>query len=449
MYMPKKVRIGVLGAYRGSSMIHYCASAGNAEVVAICDKWEPALKKQQEMHPDKNITYYTTFDEFINHDMDAVVLANYATEHAPFAIRCLKAGKHVFSEVLPCQTMQEAVALVEAVEESGLVYAYGENFCYMPAPYEMKKLYQEGKIGEFEYGECEYIHNVEPVWHSITYGEEDHWRNNVYSTFYCTHSLGPIVHITGLRPVSVTGFESTMNERKRRIGAKSAQFAVEMVELENGGIVKSVHGHLYRNSHWYLLYGSQGRMESAREDAQTGNIHMLYVNADPYSGAYIDEQVEAYKPTLSHAETSKIFGHGGGDFYSMYFFVERILGNENADIIDIYEALDMSLPGIFAYRSILQGGIPMQIPNLRNKQERDAWRNDTACSDPKVAGDMLLPVYSKGNPEIPAEVYTRMRQKYLQEFEANTGYVNAAFTQSSTQSEEAKAYAKDIMMNQD
>jgi len=34
----KKVRIGVLGGYRGTSMINYCKRAANAEVVAICDK---------------------------------------------------------------------------------------------------------------------------------------------------------------------------------------------------------------------------------------------------------------------------------------------------------------------------------------------------------------------------------------------------------------------------
>ena len=33
----KKIKIGVLGGYRGTSMINYCKAADNAEVVAICD----------------------------------------------------------------------------------------------------------------------------------------------------------------------------------------------------------------------------------------------------------------------------------------------------------------------------------------------------------------------------------------------------------------------------
>ena len=42
----KKVRIGVLGGYRGSSMINYCKRADNAEVVAICDKDPEVLRAQ-------------------------------------------------------------------------------------------------------------------------------------------------------------------------------------------------------------------------------------------------------------------------------------------------------------------------------------------------------------------------------------------------------------------
>ncbi|MBP3570326.1 MAG: Gfo/Idh/MocA family oxidoreductase [Clostridia bacterium] len=428
----KKVRIGVLGAYRGTSMINYCKRADHAEVVAICDKSPEALDAQRAAAEGLDIAFYERFDDFIEHDMDAVVLANYANEHAPFAIRCLKKGLHVFSEVLPVQNMKEAVELVEAVEESGLVYAYGENYCYMPAPYEMKKLYEKGEIGEFEYGEGEYIHNCESIWHSITYGEEDHWRNNMYATFYCTHSLGPIIHITGLRPVSVTGFEGTMNQRNLRVGSKSGQFGIEMVTLENGGIVKSIHGGLYKNSIWYSVYGSKGRLECGREDPLDGHIGKLYVNKDEYDGGYETGSLNAVFP--QHAPEGEVagFGHGGSDFFSMYYFIKKILGDADADTIDVYEALDMFLPGLFAYRSVMAGGIPLEIPNLRDKAERDKWRNDTTCTDPKAAGDLLLPTFSKGTPEIPQEVYDRMARLWDEECGKTEGtYRTAALSQGS------------------
>lgn len=427
-----KVRIGVLGGYRGSSMINYCKRANNAEVVAICDKSHEVLDAQRGNAEGLNVTFYDNFEDFINHDMDAVVLANYANEHAPFAIRAMKRGLHVFSEVLPVQTMKEAVELIEAVEETGKIYAYGENYCYMPAPYEMKKLYRQGKIGEFEYGECEYIHNCESIWHSITYGEEDHWRNNMYSTFYCTHSLGPIIHMTGLRPVSVTGFEGSKCERKLRMGAKGGSFGIEMVTLENGGIVKSIHGGLYKNSIWYCAYGSKGRMECGREDARDGHIAKIYVNADEYSGGYDTERYESYEPKNELDASIDGFGHGGSDFYSMYHFVERIRGNTQADTIDVYEAMDMFLPGMFAYRSILNGGAPVEIPNLRDKAVREAWRNDTACTDPKVAGDMLLPTCAQGTPDIDQGVYDHMLELWKRECaDDENSYRSIAFSQGS------------------
>lgn len=408
----KKVRIGVLGGHRGTTMIDYCKKADNAEVVAICDKLPETLEAHRQKSEGMNIALYDNFDEFIQHDMDAVVLANYANEHAPFAIKAMKLGKHVFSEVLPVQTMKEAVELIETVEETGKIYAYGENYCYMAAPYEMKRLYAEGKIGEFEYGEGEYIHNCESVWPEITYGERGHWRNTMYSTFYCTHSIGPIIHITGLRPVSVTGFESTMNTRMLRVGGQKGQFGIEMITLENGGIIKSIHGDLYRNSIWYCIYGSKGRMECPREDAQAGHTRHIYVNCDEFSGQYKEKHIESYRPVRE--PDYKDFGHGGSDFYTMYNFVEKIRGNDAADIIDVYEAMDMFLPGMFAYRSILKGGIPMEIPNLREKAVREQWRNDTACTDPNAAGDMLLPTCVSGTPDIDDGVYDLMKKKWEQ-----------------------------------
>ena len=407
-----KVRIGVLGAYRGGTMIEYCEKASNAQLVAVCDKYPGALQKIKEEINDDSVTYYSDFEDFIKHDMDAVVLANYATEHAPFAIRCMERGLHVFSEVLPCQTMKEAVELIECVERTGKIYAYGENYCYMGAPREMRKLYREGKIGEFEYGEGEYVHTCAPIWPDITYGEPDHWRNRLYSTYYVTHSLGPLIHITGLRPVSVIGVESTMNERPLGVGRRGAGLGMEIVTLSNGAIVKSIHGELYENSIWYTVYGSKGRMESAREDSRLGDVDRIYLKCDEYPGEYADRPATNWEPKDDNSAAAEAFGHGGSDFYSMFFFVEKILGRDYGEVIDVYEALDMFLPGLFAYRSILNGSVPMEVPDLRDPAEREKWRDDVACTDPAVAGDALLPTAKGGTPDVPDEVYERVRKEW-------------------------------------
>ena len=157
----KKVKIGVFGGHRGRDFIRQIVANPEAELVAVCDKYRPALDKVQKLADEHNIkvALYEDFEEFFVHDMDAVVLANYANEHAPFAIRLLKSGRHVMSEVLPCETMAQAVALIEAVEESGKVYAYAENYCYMWHTFEMRRRYEAGEIGEVQYCEGEYIHD--------------------------------------------------------------------------------------------------------------------------------------------------------------------------------------------------------------------------------------------------------------------------------------------------
>ena len=204
-----KLKIGVFGGYRGHTMINVLLHHDDAELVAVCDKYEPLLETVRKEAEEKglNVALYTDFEEFIKHDMDAVVLANYANEHATFAIRCMKAGFHVMTEVLPCETMAQAVELIETVEQTGKVYTYAENYCYMRHAFEMQLRYEKGEIGEVQYIEGEYIHDCTAIWPQITYGDPDHWRNRMYATFYCTHSIGPMLTITGRRPVQVVGFE--------------------------------------------------------------------------------------------------------------------------------------------------------------------------------------------------------------------------------------------------
>ncbi len=407
--MEKKVRVGVIGVGRGRSMINYCVNADNAQIVAICDKWEKALDRVRSYYGE-SIAYYTSYDEFLKHDMDVVILANYSTEHAPFAVKAMQAGHHVISEVLPFQNMKEAVELIECVEKTGKIYCYAENYCYMEAPWEMRKIYQAGRIGELDYAEGEYIHNCERNWPDITYGDKDHWRNRISAFFYCTHSFGPIRHITGLRPVKVVGFEAPFRPICYRMGYRAGVSGTEMVTMENGGIVRSTHGNLKRNSVWYSLQGTLGSMETQREMADsTRYINHLFYDLLPADDSYLTFEHKSYDPKDELSEKAGGAGHGGSDYRCMWNAMEKILGNDKADTIDVYEAAEMCMVGLFAHFSVLNGGKEMLIPNLRNPEERDKWRNDTRCTDPKAAGDQLIPSVSTGTPDIPDSVYDDIR----------------------------------------
>lgn len=408
----KKLRIGVMGAGRGKAMMRYCLEAGNAELAAVCDKYEQRLQEVRESYgKGQEIAYYTDFDAFLQHDMDCVVLANFAHQHAPFAIKCLKAGKHVISEVLPAQTLKEAVELVEAAEEAakaGVRYFYAEDYCYFPATKKIKEMAEAGMLGEVEYAEGEYMHRYTPItWTNLTFANPRHWRNRMSAFFYCTHSLGPLVHIAGSRPVSVTGFEGPYTKRMEELGCNVGAYGIEMVRLENGAMLKSLHGDgAIRKSYYFSFYGSKGRLENARADTEQGYVRTLYGNVCNEDKTNPEHPQPSVIDTLDRlSDKAWGFKHYGADFYMMLNIVQALRGDRNADTVDVYEAMDMWLPGIFAFRSALAGGIPMEVPDFRRPEVRELWRNDTACTDDEAAGSMLQPVSSMDTPEVPQSVF--------------------------------------------
>lgn len=415
--MMGKLKIGVFGAGRGKTMMQVLLNHPDAELVAVCDKYVPLLNQVAEFSKEygSKVATYEKFEDFISHDMDAVVLANYANEHAQYAIRLLESGRHVLSEVLPCETMAQAVQLIEAVERTGKVYAYAENYCYMDRPFEMWRRYQQDDIGEVMYAEGEYIHDCSSITPQISYGDRTHWRYRMHPFFYCTHSLGPILTITGRRPVRVVGLTSRVDIDRYMKGLGTGRAAIEMVTLDNGALIKSIHGGLKRepSSINYEVYGTRGCMETQRFGDDNLNV---YIEGDKVCKGTL----ETYIPEkfVSSELASVIKTHNGSDFYATHFFIQRILGRPEGYkyTIDVYQAVDMGICGILALRSNFNNGMPIEIPNLRNPEERDQYRNDNACTTPEVAGDQLLPRFSDISkiPEIPEESFEYLRDLWLQ-----------------------------------
>ncbi len=414
-----KTRVGVFGAHRGMSMIQVFLAYEEAELVAVCDWHRPSLDlvKEKADAAGIEVALYESFDDFIQHDMDAVVLANFATEHAPFAIRCLEKGLHVLSECVPCETMAQAVELIEAVEKSGKVYAFAENCCYMTHAFDMWQRYESGEMGEIMYAECEYLHDCAHAWPGLTYGDPNHWRNRMYATLYCTHSLGPILATTGKRPVQVVGYECPRRERDFEEMAVVYGPGIEMVTLENGAVVKSLHGPVAREHAYpwnYQMYCQNGMMESGRFYEQ--KLMHVYKEGEKLNKGSWDKYEPVTELARQYAvKATDMKAHAGADFYAPYFFIEKIKGRPDGRYsIDVYQGVDMGICGILAWKSACNGNIPIKVPNLRNPEERDAYRNDHACTTPAVAGDQLMPVTTFPHPPIPEEKYRELREKYLE-----------------------------------
>ena len=119
----KKIKVGVFGVGRGLTIAENFMLL-DAEIVAICDnhqgRREAAINKLDKL--GKSVVAYDNFDEFINHPMDAVILANNFYQHAEFAVKCFEKNIHVFSECTSNGTMGDGVKLVRAFEKSKSIY---------------------------------------------------------------------------------------------------------------------------------------------------------------------------------------------------------------------------------------------------------------------------------------------------------------------------------------
>jgi len=57
-------------------------------------------------------------------------------------------------------------------------------------------------------------------------------------------------------------------------------------------------------------------------------------------------------------------GHGGGDYFEIREFIDCIL-NGTKPPVDVYEAMDMTVPGIVSEESINKSSVPLPVPDFR------------------------------------------------------------------------------------
>ena len=401
----KMIKVGVVGVGRGLGFARGAVEPLGMKLVALCDTWEERLTV---LGKELGVSTYTDYDRFLEHDMDAVVLANYFHQHAPFAIKALKAGKHVMSETSACFTLAEAVHLIETVETSGKIYFFAENYPYMAYNQEMRRLYQKGEMGKFLYGEGEYVHPMVASSANAISPGMNHWRNWHPATYYCTHSLGPIMYITDTMPVKVNGFVAPYDyddkNRAKTVRVHDTASAI-LVRMDNGAIVKALQGGLRGHGNWVRIHCNKGLMENLR----VGDYNMLRVRKEPFDKKP-DEPVEKiYKPEFpAYARDAGKHGHGGGDFFTTYFFAQAIKTGEQP-YMDVYRGVAMSIVGILAYRSALNDSNTVEVPDLRKKSERAKYANDDWNPDPSrhKEGYPLPSILGKIKPSEKAIAYAR------------------------------------------
>ncbi|MBE6631299.1 MAG: Gfo/Idh/MocA family oxidoreductase [Ruminococcaceae bacterium] len=380
------IKIGIFGVFRGAAFYNSFL-ANNAEIIAVCDMNKKRTDAARSVLGE-GLAVYDDFDRFIEHEgLEAIMLCNYFYEHAEYAIKALEKGISVLSECTSNATMADGVALVRAAEKSKGVYMLSENYPFIASNREMRNVYRGGSLGKIIFGEGEYNHPIDPAdlyVHKDLIPSSKHWRYDTPRTYYITHSLAPLMYITGVHPVRVIAVPAFGADRGVSCG-KDAEGKIKVYygPSEKAAIITCINndGSVYRvtgcstfgaDESTYRICCDNGQMESLRDGS--GRVCLAYNHWQIPKGK---NQIQCYFPdTLDKDDKlAEQFGHGGGDFFVVREFLDCIREGRQPEF-DVYFATTMASVAILGHRSLLEGGVPYDLPDFRKEEERLKYEND-------------------------------------------------------------------------
>jgi len=400
------IRVGVVGVGRGQSFAQSANELVGMQLVALCDTWEERLAEVGRQH---GVATYTDYDRFLEHDLDAVVLANYFHQHAPFAVKALEAGLHVMSETSANTTLAEGVALCRTVERTGKTYMLAENYPFTAFNQELRRVYRTGEIGDVTYAEGEYNHPMAPRDRLRISPGRRHWRSWIPSTYYCTHALAPLMYITDTMPLKVNALSIACREVDCETVRVADPGSVILCRMDNGAVFRIFGLLLPGHSNWYRVHGSRGAMELTRGGGYfgPGQVRLWHEPWDVKPG---EEAERVYTPEWpEHGDLAEKAGHGGGDFWTNFHFANAIRSGE-PPYLDVYRGVAMSSVGILAWKSALTDGQPFEVPDFKDEKSRQAYKDDHWSPWPEHAGPGQPPPSLLGTPTPSEEAIASARE---------------------------------------
>lgn len=374
----RQLQIGLVGAggntvgdARGMHHARHLAALDAGKIVAVCDIVPAAA---QRAAAQLGATAYTDFDRFLQHGVDLIILATPDVLHAQQAAYALERGVGVVSEVPGATTVEDGRRLVEAQRKSGGFYMLLENYGYRDEIELLKRMVEAGKFGDVYFGEGEYLHDCRGL-NRFADGSLT-WRGAHFSGYvYIWHSLRPLLRILDDRGTRISAM-LTMQPGRLEAEINIPDNVVSLIQTAAGRLLKirvdivSPRPHLMD---YYALQGTLGSFEGTRGFGDPPRIWLeeLEPAARPgksgpgvhwrpladFETAFIPDRVAA-------RSAAGRTGHGGSDYWTMKAFVDAFRDGD-ASPVDVYRALDCSLPGPLALLSAQQQGVPVEIPDPR------------------------------------------------------------------------------------
>ncbi len=144
------VKIGIVGiGNMGTSHVKKLmdAEVERCELVAICDINPQRLEAMKDLYGEK-LAYYECYDEFLNHDMDSVIIATPHYDHPPMGMAAIEKGKHILVEKPIGVYTQDVMLLNQKAEESEKVFGIMYNQRTNPLYQKAREMVQSGELGE-------------------------------------------------------------------------------------------------------------------------------------------------------------------------------------------------------------------------------------------------------------------------------------------------------------
>jgi len=340
----RKIRFGIVGfGHCQFGAAFSFQNHPNVEVVAVSDLIPERCKGlMQACRCSKS---YPSLEELIKDPkIEAVFVATDAPSHARHCMEVLKSGKHVMTAVPAAfGSIEDAEQLLEVVKKTGLKYQMAETSCFRPDNYAMRTLYRAGAFGTLVYSEGEYYH-----YHTTPIPSYKGWRVGLPPLWYPTHSTAYYVGVTGKRFTSVScrGFAGAFDAFKPGANRYNNSFADEIAlfATSEGGASRMLVSWTVFNriEETGRVFGSKGSMDATMK--YRGGGHNLP-----------DVSLPPLPPGVNPG------GHGGSHGQLCHEFVSAIL-EDRQPLVNVYEALAMTVPGIVAHQSALKDGETLKVP---------------------------------------------------------------------------------------
>ena len=149
--MERPIQVGVIGVgYWGPNLVRNFSQMQGAQCKWAADLSEDRLRHMRSIYP----TLRTTTDHreiLADPEVDAVVIATPANTHCQLGCEALEAGKHIFVEKPMATTSEECRQMQMRAEQRKRLIMVGHTFLYNNAVLHIKKLIDDGEIGQILY----------------------------------------------------------------------------------------------------------------------------------------------------------------------------------------------------------------------------------------------------------------------------------------------------------